>query len=537
MKPVLWCFDFIYQHIESLYTHTIKKAIRIPIVTLFVIVSISAASLPLTKQLGVELIPSMSQGEFYVEVILPSGSRLENTDTLLGELAEFTQSQQKVAKTYSLAGTGSLLNASPAQGGDHWGRLNVVLHDSSNKSDENALKNQLREKLRQYPDAVAKFGTPELFTFSTPVEIELIGYDLATLNKYSQRLVALLEESERFVDAKSTLQEGNPEMRIRFDHEQLAQLGLTAPQVSRLISTKIGGEVASKFSINDRKIDILVRSQEQQRDSIEDISQIIVNPGSTNPVPLHAVAAINVATGPSEITRIAQQRVAVISANIAYGDLGEAVREAQNIIPELKLPLRIEAKISGQNEEMESSFQSLKFALLLAVFLVYLVMASQFESLLHPFLILFTVPLACAGSIFGLYITGTNVSVVVFIGLIMLAGIVVNNAIVLVDRINQLRQQGVEKSEAILTAASNRLRPIMMTTLTTVLGLLPMVIASGDGAEIRLPMAITVIFGLLFATILTLFMIPCLYQLFDRKRYDTASNNTAQLNHSEAAYE
>jgi HAE1 family hydrophobic/amphiphilic exporter-1 len=146
-------------------------------------------------------------------------------------------------------------------------------------------------------------------------------------------------------------------------------------------------------------------------------------------------------------------------------------------------------------------------------------MASQFESFLHPFLILFTVPMACAGSIYGLVLTGTNVSVVVFIGLIMLAGIVVNNAIVLIDRINQLRESGVEKGEAIIEAAQSRLRPILMTTLTTVLGLLPMAIGLGEGSEIRTPMAVTVIFGLLFASLLTLFLIPVLYSLFDRKQF------------------
>jgi HAE1 family hydrophobic/amphiphilic exporter-1 len=168
---------------------------------------------------------------------------------------------------------------------------------------------------------------------------------------------------------------------------------------------------------------------------------------------------------------------------------------------------------------MENSFASLQFALALAVFMVYLVMASQFESLLHPFLILFTVPLACAGSIYGLFLTGTNVSIVVFIGLIMLAGIVVNNAIVLIDRINQLREAGSEKSIAIKEAAHSRLRPILMTTLTTTLGLLPMAIGLGEGSEIRTPMAITVIFGLLYATVLTLFLIPILYSLFDRKKF------------------
>lgn len=183
------------------------------------------------------------------------------------------------------------------------------------------------------------------------------------------------------------------------------------------------------------------------------------------------------------------------------------------------MPVNVQASLTGQNEEMDVSFTSLKFALALAIFLVYLVMASQFESLLHPLLILFSVPLAGAGTIYGLYLTGTPISVIVFIGLIMLAGIVVNNAIVLVDRINQLRAEGLDKTAAIKEAAINRFRPILMTTLTTTLGLLPLAIGSGDGAEIRAPMAISVIFGLAFATVLTLYFIPLLYSVFDRKKF------------------
>ena len=307
------------------------------------------------------------------------------------------------------------------------------------------------------------------------------------------------------------------------DHGKLAQLGINAPDVSKLISAKIGGEIATKYSIEDRKVDILVTTIEKQRDSIADIGQMFVNPGASPSIPLEAVADISMSIGPSEITRIGQERVAVVSANLNFGDLNEAVLAVQQHIDSLTLPLNMLAKVAGQSEEMENSFQSLQFALALAIFLVYLVMASQFESLLHPLLILFTVPLACAGSIYGLYVSGTNISVVVFIGLIMLAGIVVNNAIVLIDRINQLRASGLEKTAAIIEAAQSRLRPILMTTLTTSLGLLPMAMGLGEGAEIRTPMAITVIYGLLFATLLTLFFIPVIYSLFDRKQFDQQS--------------
>lgn len=520
-KPVLWAFDKIYQAVFTGYVKLLDFALNQRGLIVATIVTVSLGSLTLVEKLGLELIPPMSQGEFHVEVTLPTGARLETTDQILNDLASYTESLPHVERSYSIAGTGSLMNASPSQGGDYWGKLNVVLQNGTLPEQELATKAAMREYLRTQAGVQSKFGKPELFSFSTPLEIELVGYDLGMLRRYGEQIVESLEANNRFADVKSSLQAGNPELKIHFDHAKLAQLGLSSPDVATLVAAKIGGEVASKYSINDRKVDILVRTQEAQRDSAADVAQIIVNPGATRPITLDTVADIETSIGPSEITRVGQERVAIISANLAYGDLGDAVIAADKALSELRIPITMQAQVTGQNEEMEVSFQSLKFALALAVFMVYLVMASQFESLLHPFLILFTVPLACAGSIYGLYMTGTTVSVVVFIGLIMLAGIVVNNAIVLVDRINQLREQGVEKIQAIRESAQSRLRPILMTTLTTTLGLLPMMIGFGDGAEIRKPMAITVIYGLMFATLLTLFLIPILYSLFDRKKFAT----------------
>jgi HAE1 family hydrophobic/amphiphilic exporter-1 len=208
----------------------------------------------------------------------------------------------------------------------------------------------------------------------------------------------------------------------------------------------------------------------------------------------------------------------LVTANLRTGDLGSAAEEINAIIGQIPMPIGLVARLAGQNEEMAVSFRSLQLALLLAVFLVYLVMASQFESLLHPFVIMFTIPLALIGAVFALWITGSTISVVVFIGLILLAGIVVNNAIVLIDFINQLREKGMEKLEAIAEAGRSRLRPIMMTTLTTVLGLIPLALGIGEGAEVRAPMAITVIGGLTVSTLLTLVVIPVMYAVMDRKK-------------------
>lgn len=529
-KPVLWVFDKFYSVVSVFYASALNKVMQARLIVMSAIVILSALSVLLLPKIGLELIPPMSQGEFDVEVSLSTGARLQNTDMVINQLAEYTKALDGVERTYSIAGTGSLMNASSAQAGDHWGKLNVVMKEHATVDDAERVKTAMREFLAKQAGVKSKFGAPELFSFSTPLEVQLAGYDLETLKRYGDVLALEIAKNPRFADVKSSLQSGNPELKIVFDHAKLAQLGLNAPDVSTLIAAKVGGEIATKFSVDDKKVDILVRNQTQQRDSIKDISQLIVNPGAVPSISLASVADVSMSIGPSEISRVGQQRVVLITGNLTFGDLGAAVIDAQNIIDNTLLPVNLQASVAGQSEEMNASFESLVMALALAIFMVYIVMASQFESLLHPFLILFTVPMACAGSIYGLFITGTNISVVVFIGLIMLAGIVVNNAIVLIDRINQLRATGIEKSEAIINAANSRLRPILMTTMTTVLGLLPMAIGLGEGSEIRTPMAVTVIFGLGFATLLTLFLIPILYSLFDRKRFAVTQNSHSSIN-------
>src|SRR5690606_22153961 len=230
-----------------------------------------------------------------------------------------------------------------------------------------------------------------------------------------------------------------------------------------------------------------------------------------------SVAEVRPTIGPSEIHRVDQSRVAIVSAGLRYGDLGSAVQEVERLVAENPLDPGVAMRVAGQNEELQASQNSLLFAFALAIFLVYLVMASQFESLLHPFVIMFTIPLAMVGAVLALWLSGSNVSVVVFIGLILLVGIVVKNAIVLIDKVNQLREAGVPKREALVEGSYSRLRPIVMTTLTTLFGFAPLAFFGGEGAEVRAPMAITVIGGLAVSTLLTLLVIPVVYDLLDRR--------------------
>ncbi len=482
-----------------------------------------AGSMLLVPHLGTELIPQLSQGEFSVDLRLPPGAPLAETDRIVQAAQRATGEIEGIRITYSVAGTGNRLDANPVEAGENTGTLNVTLGAGAGRAEEEAVMSALREVLSRLPGVQYEFKRPALMSFASPLQVEISGYDLDALAAVNQRIAEAMAASDRFADIRTTIEQGNPEIQIVFDQEKAATLGLSVRDIADRVVANVRGELATRYTWRDKKIDVLVRSVNQQDASIEEIRQLIVNPASARPVTLESVAAVGVTRGPSEIRRIAQERVALITANIAYGDLGSAAAEARQIISATPMPGGVTAVVSGQDEEMQASFRSMQFALVLAVFLVYLVMASQFESLIHPLVILFTVPLALVGAVLGLFVTGTTVNVVAFIGVIMLAGIVVNNAIVLVDKINQLRAEGVEKTRAIIEAGRTRLRPILMTTLTTVLGLLPMAIGLGEGAEVRAPMAITVIGGLSVSTLLTLVVIPVAYSLMDRKTFEVGT--------------
>lgn len=520
-SPFVWAFDKFYQASEEVYLGLLKTSLNNRLIVIVVAILCFAGSLTLVQKIGIELIPQLSQGEFKVEFKLPPGTPIEQTDSALKAVQEATKEAQNVQSTFAVAGTGNRMDANPDQGGENWGELNVLLASGASSDTESSVMRSMRSSLQVVPGLQYKFSRPSLFSFSTPVEVEISGYDLEQLKEVSDQIVQKMDANSRFADVKNSMQIGSPEIQILFDRDRAAALGLQVHEVADRVVSNVRGDVATRYSWRDRKIDVLVRAQEEDRSSINEIKNLVINPNSERSIPLSAIAEVKIANGPGEIRRASQQRVAVVTANLNYGDLGDAATDVQQIINETTMPSGVFARIAGQNEEMGESFKSLLFALALAVFLVYLVMASQFESLLHPFIILFTIPLALVGAILALFITGTTISVVVFIGLILLAGIVVNNAIVLIDLINQLRERGMDKYEAIIEGGKSRLRPILMTTLTTTLGLLPLAIGFGDGAELRAPMGITVIGGLLVSTLLTLVVIPVMYSIMDRKNYDT----------------
>lgn len=506
-----------YDRAAAYYHGILPKALENPRPVLLGASVSFIAALLLATTLGSDLIPQLAQDRFEMTAKLAPGTRLEETDQLVSAIQAKHKGDDDIQALFGVSGSGTRLDANPTESGENIAKLSVVLGKGYTRESEAAITERLRETMADYPDVQVKFGRPELFSFSTPLEIEIRGADLKTIETAARRLTGMLQKSEYFADIKSSVEQGYPEIQILFDQDRAAALGLTSRQIADQVVKQVRGEVATRYSFRDRKIDVLVRVDEDKRSSIDDIRNIIVNPASANPVTLASVAQVVPTVGPSEINRVDQARVAIISSNLRDIDLGGAVAEVRSMVEENPLPADVRMSFGGQSEELERSRNSLIFAFALAIFLVYLVMASQFESLLHPFVILFTIPLAMVGAVLALWLSGSPVSVVVFIGLILLVGIVVKNAIVLIDKVNQLREDGVPKRLAICQGAESRLRPIIMTTLTTLFGFAPLAFFGGEGAEVRAPMALTVIGGLLVSTLLTLVVIPVVYDLLDRK--------------------
>lgn len=514
-RPLSKVFQAFFDRCESGYERLLGWALSHRALVLGVAFAMFAASLWLLTRIGVELIPPFNQGELHAEIELPPGTPLARTDGVLRDLSRGIDGDEALAAVFSVAGQGNRLDVSADEGGENSGVLNLGLK-AGRYDDEARIIEALKAPLESVPGLTYRYTRPTLFTLKAPLEVEISGYDLDTLARTSESIRQQMRESGRFTEIETTQAPGHPEIQIRFDQERAAALGLDTADLANRVVGSVQGNVATRYRLNDREIDVLVRGSERDRASVDDVRRLVINPDSARPVTLEAVANVQLRSGPSEIRRISQSRVVVVSAQLAHGDLADAVAELDRIVAATPMSQSTSANVTGQSEEMEVSFRSLQFALALAVFLVYLVMASQFESLVHPFVILFTIPLAAIGAIVALYVTGSIINVVALIGMIILAGIVVKNGIVLIDLVNRKREEGYARAEAILIGGRTRLRPIMMTTATAVLGLLPIAIGMGAGGEMQKPMAITVIGGLTVSTLLTLVVIPVLYTLLDR---------------------
>ncbi len=521
-KPASAVFDRLMTSLVTVYPRLLNSALRHRFSVMAIAVLLFAATLALVPGLGIDLIPPFAQGEFSVEVELPEGTPLDVTDRFIASLGHVLDDEPLVDAYSSIAGGAGLSMASTGSEGENSGRLQVRLKSGSNGADEAHVIQLLRSHLENFEDLRFDFQRATFFSFRTPIEVEVYSDNLMALYGATADIHRMLESVPGLVDLTVSSELGNPEVQIRFHREQLATLGLNLSTVASTVRTKIEGNVATHFTEGDREIDIRVRAMQPGMASVNDITNLIVGHVDGRPIFLKSVAQVTITQGPTEIRRIGQKRAAVIGGNLAGRDMGAVATDVRQRLNALALPVSVTAALSGQEEELDRSFTSLALAMGLAIFLVYLVMASQFESFLHPFVIIFTLPLGAIGVIFALAITGQTINVVAIIGAVMLAGIVVNNAIVLVDAVNQRRREGMDMIDALTDAGSSRLRPILMTTSTTVVGLLPMALGLGEGAELRAPLAITVIGGLTVATVLTLIVIPVVYSIFTRASFAEA---------------
>jgi HAE1 family hydrophobic/amphiphilic exporter-1 len=518
LYPLFIVFDIVFPAITMVYPGVVNFALSRKLLIITIALSILGGSWYLYINLGKELIPELSQGEFSITIKKPVGTPLTDMLETVKRIENMASLNPEIQTIYTITGSTSQAGGTIAEERENIGEINISLREKSDRRLEKNVMSDLRHKLKQIPAVEHKFSRPAYFTYLTPVEVEIKGYNLNILEKLSKTVIAGLEEVKGLADIKSSIEGGIPEIQIIFNRQKLSQLGLDLNTIANIIRDNVLGNVSTEFSRRERKVDIRVRVRKEDIGSVKDLKNFVVNPEGEKPITLASIAEINIKKGPSEIRRLDQERVVVVSANLVGRDLRSAVRDIEEKIANIKITSDFEVSVSGQSREMLVAFSSMVFAIALAAFLVYIVMASQFESLLHPFVIMFTIPFALVGVVLALFITAKPVSVIVLIGVVMLAGIVVNNAIILIDCINTRRKEGMPRREAIIEGGKIRLRPILMTTTTTVLGLLPLALGLGEGAELRMPMGITVIGGLLFSTLLTLILVPVVYDLVEKAK-------------------
>ena len=511
-------FDRGLATVEDVYERSLRVAMRLPSLVFIPAVLALVGTFALIPRLGSELLPEVHQGALLAHVALPVGTPLERTLLAVDEVAGAVERLPLVESVYASAGMERELGAS-SDGGENTADLMIRLEASDDPAAiEEVVREQIREIVAAIPGADLRLSTPTLFSFRTPLEVDVRGEQLDELRDASAAVVHRLEQVEGLRDVATNLEAGYPEVQVRYDRERLEQYGLDIGVAARAVRDKVAGNVATDLRGQGRRTDVRVVLREADRSSLEDLARLNVNPRGSPAIPLSAVADLELAEGPSEIRHSEGERAALVTASVAGFDLGTMAVEVERALDDVEVDGDIRFEVGGQSREMESSLASLRFALLLAIFLVYVIMASQFESVVQPVVILLALPLALVGAVLALWAVGTSVSVVVLIGAIVLAGVVVNNAIVLVDYANQLRARGRTVLDAIVEAGRVRLRPIMISTATTVLGLLPMAVGTGEGSEIRQPLALVVIAGLLSSTVLTLVVIPVLYKMVVRSK-------------------
>jgi CzcA family heavy metal efflux pump len=531
LERMNWRFKNGFEAIDSRYQAVLSWALDHRKTVVLTVLAVLLCSLPLYFFIGSEFFPSMDESQFRFWVQLPVGTRLEESGRVAARMEEIIQEtmgkETRAVQVNFGMPSGSVSAIWSQNTGPHMGWIRARLVDpGERKLSSDAFMEKLRPRLvQEFPGVRIFFVSGGIvsrlisFGYENPIDVEILGYNLKDSEKLAEEVAGIVRSTPGAKDVRISREQDYPQQNIVIDRERAALMGLSVAQVAKAVQTFINGFQASIFSDpqTGNQYDITVRSQELDRRSLSDLSQIFVMNSQGRPIPLDNIATISMGAGPIQIERKYQQRIIHVTANTFGRDLGSVAAEIQEKVDQLQLPPNFKINLTGAVESQRESFISLLGALILAVMLVYMVLASQFKSLIDPFIIMFSVPLGMIGVLWALFLTETNLSVTSFMGVIMMAGIVVSNGILLVDYTNRLRGRGMDLREAVTLAGRTRLRPILMTSLCAILALIPMAIGLGEGSESNAPMAIAVIGGLSVSTLLTLVFIPTLYAIFETR--------------------
>ncbi|MFQ5953321.1 MAG: efflux RND transporter permease subunit, partial [Candidatus Omnitrophota bacterium] len=490
------------------------------------------SSLMLFQFLEKELMPKTDQGQFMAKVEMPVGTRVEETNKIVLKMEDIILDLPYVESISSVVGStrGEAAKDIIKRMGAHQGQLIVNLKEKRRVKTGDVVT-MLQDRFSGtefYPARIdislqqgviaGAFGAG-----AKPIIIEIKGEEIDIMEKIVHKIREGFAGIEGIAGIEDDVPKPSPEVRINVDKDKSSLFNLSVVDMARAAQMVLRGYIPSRFKEKGYEIDIRVRLREEDRDSYDKLYRIRVGSAATGLVPLGTIAKFEKGMGPSEIKRVGQERTIIVSANVIGRKLADVSQDIERMLKKMTVESGYRVKLAGESEEMKRSFDSLRFALILSIVMVYMIMAAQFESITQPLIILFTVPLSLIGVLMAWYVTSTSVNVVALLGVIMLGGIVVNNGIVLIDYTNILMQKGKSVLEAVVEASLARLRPIIMTALTTILGLLPMALAFGRGAELRAPMAISVMGGLLISTFLTLVVIPSIFILESEIRHKIVS--------------
>ncbi len=503
----------LFEIITELYRATMRWALRHRLLTVFLAFTLLAIILRfIVPLLDVELLPSTNEGEFRIEWTMAEGTRLEATDRNVAELERDIQQMPEVEQVYVDVGrTAALGEAKP-----NIAVIDVRLNKNHRKEILRVME-RVRQRWRDVPGSrlLVKQVTATEGMQRPPIDVRIIGNDLQTLETIGQQIYATIAQVPGIVNLSSSIQENVAEFGIHVDRTKAADLGLTSSQVARSIREAVLGSTPTRLSLSGTEYDISVKLDSSHIQTISDLLNLPLITPRGQVIPLRALAHVELQRSPSEIKRTDQQRLVEIKADVSGRPMRVVQAEVQQQLKKIDLPVDYRITFGGQSRAIADSFRSLMIALAIAIFLVYVVMGAQFNSFLHPFTITLTIPLALIGAVLGLLIFSAALSMNALLGMIVLVGVVVNNGILLIDYISQLRIRGQAKDVAIINGGATRLRPIFITSLTTIFGMLPIALGLGEGGEALAPLGAVVLGGLTTSTFLTLVVIPCVYSIFE----------------------